>query len=105
MRRKATERGTWFTVRHVDGIECWVGTHAAEVSDHLQSLPATTLPVLLGCDVNSEVTWGLDDQGDPVVAPGNGKTLEFFSARQVAVMSPSRPTDHAQSMPPDREFG
>ena len=67
MRKKATERGTWFRVRHVDGIECWVGTHAAEVSDHVQSLPATTLPVLLGCDVNSEVTWGLDDQGDPVV--------------------------------------
>ena len=113
MRKKATERGTWFRVRHVEGTECWVGTahftpgttqpvHAAEVSDHLQSLPATTLPVLLGCDVNSEVSWGLDDQGDPVVAPGNGKTLHFFSACQIRGLCPAIPAQEDFRTPTSR---
>ena len=70
--------------------QCWIGSahftpgttqsqHAAEVTDHLGGLPATTLPVLLGCDVNSVLSWGLDEHGDAVVAPNNGKTSEFVS--------------------------
>ena len=90
MRRKDTERGTWFRMRHVCGFEGWIGTahftpgstqavHAAEVSNHLAGVPATTLPILLCCDVNSPMVWRRDEDGDVVAVADNGKTLEFLS--------------------------
>ncbi|CAE7394886.1 NLRC3 [Symbiodinium necroappetens] len=90
MRRKVTPRGTWFRLRHITGTELWVGTahftpgtsqivHAEQVSAHLQGLPPTQLPVLLGCDVNSVMSWASDEQGEGVPAAKNGKTFEFLS--------------------------
>ena len=89
-----------------DMQQCWIGSahftpgttqsqHAAEVTDHLGGLPATTLPVLLGCDVNSVLSWGLDEHGDAVVAPNNGKTSEFVSLCHTRGLLP------VASQPPD----
>ncbi|CAE7333489.1 pol [Symbiodinium necroappetens] len=90
MRRKTTERGAWFRVRHATGTELWVGTahftpgtsqavHASQVANHLQGLPATQLPVLRGCDVNSQLSWSSGEYGEGLPTAKNGKTFEFLS--------------------------
>ena len=90
MRRKVTPRGTWFRLRHISGTELWVGTahftpgtsqavHAEQVCAHLQGLPPNQLPVLLGCDVNSVMSWASGEHEEGVPAPKNGKTFEFLS--------------------------
>ena len=90
MRRKTTERGAWFRIRHTTGTELWIGSahftpgtsqavHAAQVANHLQGLPATHLPVLWGCDVNSQLSWCLGSLGEGLPTAKNGKTFEFLS--------------------------
>ena len=77
LRRKATEHGVWFRLRHLSTMtECWVGslyiapfyttTYMQGIAvQHFRALPATTLPVLLGSDVNARVKWKLNEEGVP----------------------------------------
>ena len=113
MRRKDTERGTWFRMRHVCGFEGWIGTahftpgstqavHAAEVSNHLAGVPATTLPVLLCCDVNSPMVWRRDEDGDVVAVADNGKTLEFLSQIGSRGLQPVAPREAQFTTPSSR---
>ena len=71
MRKSSAGKGTWYRLRHAQGSEVWVGTahftpgvsqnaHAVEVHAFFEGLPATQLPVLLGCDLNSRVNWFVD---------------------------------------------
>ena len=113
MRRKTTERGAWFRVRHVTGVELWVGTahftpgtsqtvHASQVSAHLQGLPATHLPVLLGCDVNSVMSWCLGEQEEGMPAAKNGKTFEFLSQCRERGLKAVGPLEHDFTTPTSR---
>ena len=89
MRRRATLKGTWFRLRHLQTqSECWIGSlyiaphfSAVElqglISQHLASLPATTLPVLLGADTNAGLKWHQGGEGSPqgFGSDGKGKVL------------------------------
>ncbi|CAE7776695.1 unnamed protein product [Symbiodinium sp. CCMP2456] len=107
MRKKATSRGIWIRLRGVQGVQLWVGTahftpgctqpqHAREVHDHLAGLQATTLPVLLSCDLNAEISWGRDQDGLCRAVGTNGKTDEFLAqcSRRRLDAIPPHPQDY-----------
>ena len=74
MRKKATKAGTWFRLRHLTTLqELWIGSIYISPSapmiehqgllrdrDHLESLPASTVPVYLGGDCNAAAKWNRD---------------------------------------------
>ncbi|CAE7292934.1 pol [Symbiodinium necroappetens] len=104
MRRKTTERGAWFRVRHVSGSELWVGAahftpgtsqavHGAQVSAHLKGLPPTHLPVLLGCDVNARISWCVGDEGEGIPTAKNGKMFDFLAQCKGRGLDPVAPDE------------
>ena len=92
VRRLKSGRGTWFRLRHVIfANEIWVGTahfdpsctqvvHRAAVEEHLASLKPTSLPVILACDVNSNIRWERTEQGDVQAYGKDGKTVGFLES-------------------------
>ena len=114
MRRLQAPKGTWYRLRHAqDGTEIWAGTvylrpdlsqdeHAVALQDFLKKLPATQLPVIVPGDPNSEIAWGLGDEGAAVAFGRNGKTLGLLhslASRGLHVRPPSQdqwttPTTH-----------
>ncbi|CAE7340641.1 unnamed protein product, partial [Symbiodinium microadriaticum] len=84
LRRVATEKGTWFKMRHLEAsIEQWVGTshftpgcplqqYEAEVQNHFDKLPRQAERVVYQGDVNTGFSWSRD--GDQIIAvPKEGK--------------------------------
>eukprot|EP00439_Symbiodinium_sp_Y106_P041235 s4246_g5.t1 len=107
MRKLQADKGTWYRLRQVHtGSEVWVGSiylkpelsqdeHAVGLQDFLNSLPPTSLPVVLSGDSNSEISWGEDEGGLAVPVGRNGKTLNLLHglrsrALQVAAPEPGQ---------------
>ena len=77
-RKKNSPKGVWVRFCRVsDGAEIWCGscyltqgatreTHAGEVHSFLDVLPPTTLPVLIGGDMNTPVRWSQGKGDEPV---------------------------------------
>ena len=91
MRKLKSENGIWVRIRHLSsGQEIWIGSlyvkpdcnqaeHERRVQQHLESLPATHLPAVLGSDLNSPFAWTLvKDKGLQAVAK-NGKSNQFLT--------------------------
>ena len=91
MRKISSENGVWTRLRHLTlGQELWVGSlyikpdcnqveHERRVNQHLGCLPATHLPVILGCDLNSPFAWStLNGQSLQAVAR-TGKSNQFLT--------------------------
>ena len=81
MRKRASAKGMWLRLRRkADGAEVWCGStylspgasreqHGNAIHTFLEALPATTLPVLLGGDMNTPVKWS-HGEGARVEASG-----------------------------------
>ena len=104
VRRVASDRGTWYRIRHVIfANEVWVGSahfdpactqasHRAAVEQHLSKLKPTSLPVILASDINSPIRWEVTDQGDVRPMGRDGKTvgfLECVASRGLRLAAPS----------------
>ena len=106
VRRLASDRGTWFRMRHVLlGCEMWVGTahldpgctqvaHRAAVEDHLGKLKPTTLPILCAADINSPLRWEHTNDGDVQPFGKDGKTVGFLEAVSGRGLRLAPPRDH-----------
>ena len=118
VRRIATDRGCWFRMRHVEfANEVWVGTahidpgctqqvHREAVHEHLSRLRATTLPIILACDINSHIRWEHDDDGVPQPLGRDGKTVGFLDAiagRGLQLVTPSPDSLHRPTSRPRQE--
>ena len=88
--KKSDERGIWLRLRRVsDGCHIWAGTahltqgsskelHATEIHSFMMKLPPTTLPAVVGMDVNTPIGWtsdgyeweavGKENKGDNMLA-------------------------------------
>ena len=74
MRRLFSSKGTWFRLRHLQTRqEFWLGSLYLSPSlttldahgylaEHLNKLPATTLPVYLSGDTNASLLWAKTDE-------------------------------------------
>ena len=89
MRRIATSRGIWVRLRHVlFANEFWVGSvhldpgctqaqHREDLEEHMHRVRATSLPVFLGCDINSPLRWAQDTSGEIQMVGKDGKSTGF----------------------------
>ena len=104
MRKVSSENGVWVRLRHLSmGQELWLGSlyvkpdcnqaeHERRVQQHLDCLPATHLPVALGCDLNSPLTWVQQKDKGAQAAAGSGKSNQFLTqlgSRGIGVIPPS----------------
>ena len=81
MRKRQSGKGLWVRLRRIfDGAEVWCGStyfsqgatrevHASEVHAFMDAFPVTTLPILLGGDMNTPVRWA-HGAGDITEASG-----------------------------------
>ena len=119
MRRLATERGIWVRLRHtLFANEFWIGSihldpgctqaqHRADLEQHMHKLRATTLPIIVGCDVNSPLRWAQDDSGDVQMVGRDGKTTGFADVvlgRGLSIAAP-RPGQMATPTSKPRQAG
>ena len=104
MWKRKSDKGVWCRLRRVhDGVQIWFGSfyfsqgatkesHANEVHEFVQALPATTLPLIVGGDANAEIKWGEGRSGDvqPYSAEGKGEYMfGVFRERGVQFTAPS----------------
>ena len=88
MRRIPTQKGTWFRLRHLrTNGEFWIGAlylaphlnttdMQGYLIEHMDKLPATTMPVYLSGDSNAALHWGtLEDTLFPFGHESKAKTL------------------------------
>ena len=114
MRKKRSPKQIWVRLRRVsDGVEVWCGStylsqgstrekHASEVHSFLDTLPCTTLPVLLGGDMNTPVKWS-QGEGDEAVASSSETKGEYLigmlTSKGIRLTAPRR---HQWSTPTSR---
>ena len=105
MKKKQSPKGVWVRLKRIaDGSEIWCGSthfsqgatrevHAQEVHDFVAVLPATTLPVLLGGDMNTPVRWCEGTDGIPVASGPESKgdyMMGVFQSKGIQLSSPPR---------------
>ncbi|CAE7196595.1 unnamed protein product [Symbiodinium sp. CCMP2592] len=104
LRKVATNRGTWFKLRHLEHqLETWIGTahfqpgcnHATyeeDVSQHFGALPRNAHRVVFQGDVNTGLMWQVDAAGVTAYAKeGKGNTLHQHAvAKGLHFLPPGR---------------
>ena len=114
MKKKKSSKGIWVRLRRIaDGSELWRGSvhlsqgatrdvHAREIHDFLDVLPATTLPVLVGGDMNTPVKWGEGSDGIPVASWPESKGDYLMGVLQEKGCSLSAPPREQWTTPTSR---
>ena len=114
MRRIQSECGVWLRLRHlVFSQELWVGSlyvkpdcnqveHERRVAAHLDGLPPTHLPVLLGCDLNSPITWARARAGDLRATARTGKSNQFLNQFAARDLQPVAHSEEQMEVPTSR---
>ena len=114
MRKKHSSKGLWLRLRHIaDGIELWCGSshfsqgatrevHAKEVHEFLDVLPATTLPVLVGGDMNTPVKWTEEFGVQPVSSSPESKGEYMLGVLQEKGLRPTAPPREQWATPTSR---
>ncbi|CAE7422363.1 unnamed protein product, partial [Symbiodinium sp. CCMP2456] len=111
MRKIHSEWGIWLRLRHVTRCqEMWVGSlyvkpdcnqheHHRRTSAHLEALPATQLPVILGADLNTPYHWVNTENKGLQAASRSGKGNQFLNqlaSRGLEVLPPGE--DHVMQV-------
>ena len=110
IRKKSDERGIWLRLRRVsDGCHIWAGTahltqgsskelHATEIHSFMMKLPPTTLPAVVGMDVNTPIGWTSDGYDWEAVGKEN-KGDNMLAVIRERGFCLSAPPEHQKSCP------